>query len=239
MGALSDLRSVIAEFETKVDSILASNERDYLSVYDSHSGKLNQELSNMRLKVSTVDKVAARASHIDHLRSETKWFSSEAIRLSSLCKSHKKSLLKWRALTQSLDQEKAFIEKLHLKVTNRMRDLNARGRSLIEFSEQALAAPTERTTNLPIEVVVPSDSTINERLEKARFIESEIARVEAEIALVKKQNSVAAEEGTVTRAFRALINERQIGGKRLTKTDHVQIIQSLLSNPDVLNAISN
>lgn len=237
LSSMSDLRDLLAEFDTKVEAILYKNERDYLSVYDAHSGKLNQELANMRQKLSSVDKVSTRSNHIEHLRSETKWFSSEAIRLSSLCKSHKRSLLKWRAVTLSLEDEKIFLEKLHTKMTNRMKQLDARGRSLVEYSERVLEQPREQG-ELTRDLTGHELFEIDEKLEKAKSVEEEISRIEVEIALLKRNSSPGSEENAVTSYFRQLVSEHQVKGKRLTNTDYMQIMKSLLLNPDVLTAIS-
>ena len=230
-----DLNLVTLEFENKVDSVLTSNEKEYLAIYGNHAGQLDQQLCTLQATIDTTDKGAARASHIEHLRSEIKWFSDEAVRLSALCKSHKASLLKWRSLTESYEEEKMFLERILSKNRRNLEALTAQCRSLVQESDRALTAPEAAVLEdvaYPIDVSPEDVASMNQDFANMQMVEAEIIKTKKAIDELRNCQSAP---NPIFSKFKEIVESSRNG--RISKTEKIQILEKLLLDPEVLESL--
>lgn len=96
--------------DTKLDGVLARNEKDFLSAYRAHMYKVQRELQILKDRANVADSSEKRDKKISDLETQLNFFKEDALRLGEASATQKKEIDKWKSRSDALEEDRKFLE---------------------------------------------------------------------------------------------------------------------------------
>mmetsp|Transcript_31542 Transcript_31542/g.35850 ORF Transcript_31542/g.35850 Transcript_31542/m.35850 type:complete len:480 (+) Transcript_31542:41-1480(+) len=109
-GLYQELNESVVELDKKIESILAQNEKDFLSAYKMHMLRVQNELKILKGRANEGEMKNQRDDQLTKIEESMKWFRDEALNLGDACNEQKKEIEKWKNRVEHLEEDRKFLE---------------------------------------------------------------------------------------------------------------------------------
>lgn len=183
------LTAQIALLDSKVQSSLKFQEKDFLSGFRTHMYEVYQQLNELKRKTDEQELRRKRDELVNNLQNSLKWYQEEALKLREMCVNYKKEWEKWKERGEIAEEERKMME-IQLKMAKKqIKRSNEEGKNQVLEGESVHFPVIHRAEVVP---KVHSADNLSVLLGKISLLDSKLS---AEVEDYVRNKEMKWEEG--------------------------------------------